>query len=567
MALGDPKQPVGRLAHLRNAARRRGEIGRAQRLHGVDHARAPDAGSRSPRRPSPAPSRPGSRCDRPRRSARPACAPAPATPPPTPAACCGRRPRSRPATAAAASSCRRPARRPPAPESRTPGLRPAPVELGATGRDAAGLVGRDIAQRPGRDRRPRGARLGAGAFAHLLDQRVPLAAAVQRPSQRGLSKPQEEAGERGQGRDTGPRTVWQRARSAPIQSRNTGGAYGVESFDSFTSFSRFKRFKTCYRRTVSGNQRSGLHHPGFEHDACGVGALVQLDGRSRHASGAAGADRAPQSRPSRCHRSRPRDRRRRRHPAQVPDAFFAPSAARSCDASSRRPATMPSASRSCRATRACGCAARSCSSASAPRRATARSGWRDVPVRSGSIGELARLPQPVVRQLFVERRGGDDEAFERKLSVIRRRVEKEAGAGGVERPTSRRLPAPPRTIVYKGLLQGPPAGRVLRRPARRPTIASALALVHSRFSTNTLGTWDLAHPFNLLCHNGEINTVRGNAPGWPRASRSCAASCSAATCRSCSRSPRSAGRTRRSSTRCSTCWCSAGAACRTRWRC
>ncbi len=136
-------------------------------------------------------------------------------------------------------------------------------------------------------------------------------------------------------------------------------------------------------------------------------------------------------------------------------------------------------------------------------------GWRDVPVRSDRIGELARLSEPVARQLFVERRGGDDEAFERKLAVIRRRVEKEAGAGGVEMADFSVVSLSSRTIVYKGLLRARQLDEYYADLAA-PDIASALVLVHSRFSTNTLGTWDLAHPFNLLCHNGEINTVRGN---------------------------------------------------------
>ena len=115
-----------------------------------------------------------------------------------------------------------------------------------------------------------------------------------------------------------------------------------------------------------------------------------------------------------------------------------------------------------------------------------------------------------MRQLFVERRGGDDEAFERKLAVIRRRVEKEAGAGGVERPTSRSSVAVAADDRLQGPAARPPAATQYYPDLAAPDIASALVLVHSRFSTNTLGTWDLAHPFNLLCHNGEINTVRGN---------------------------------------------------------
>ena len=169
----------------------------------------------------------------------------------------------------------------------------------------------------------------------------------------------------------------------------------------------------------------------------------------------------------------------------------------------------------------CGCAARSCSCASAPRRATARSAGATCRAL-GPIGELARLSAPVVRQLFVERRGGDDEAFERKLAVIRRRVEKEARAGGVEDG---------RLLVRRPVVAHASSTRACCAPGQldayypdlaAPDIASALVLVHSRFSTNTLGTWDLAHPFNLLCHNGEINTVRGNG-AWLTRARAAAA--------------------------------------------
>lgn len=142
-------------------------------------------------------------------------------------------------------------------------------------------------------------------------------------------------------------------------------------------------------------------------------------------------------------------------------------------------------------------------------------GWRDVPVRSEAIGELARQSEPVIRQLLVERRTGDEDAFARKLYVIRRRVEKAAAAAGVPAAQFNCASLSNRTLVYKGLL------RAFQVAPYYPDLAderyaSALVLVHSRFSTNTLGTWDLAHPFNMLCHNGEINTVRGNG-NWLRA--------------------------------------------------
>ena len=137
-------------------------------------------------------------------------------------------------------------------------------------------------------------------------------------------------------------------------------------------------------------------------------------------------------------------------------------------------------------------------------------GWRDVPRDSSAIGRLARESEPVVRQLLVAQGPtGDERAFRRKLAVIRRRVELAAAARRVPEATFHIASFSSSTLTYKGLL----TARQL--PAyyadlREPEIESAMALVHSRFSTNTLGSWDLAHPFHYLAHNGEINTVRGN---------------------------------------------------------
>ena len=136
-------------------------------------------------------------------------------------------------------------------------------------------------------------------------------------------------------------------------------------------------------------------------------------------------------------------------------------------------------------------------------------GWRNPPVRSERLGPVARACEPVIRQLFVERRSGDEAAFERKLYVIRRRVERAAAAAGVPEAEFTIVSLSARRLVYKGLLTSPQLAGYYE-DLSDPAFESPLALVHSRFSTNTFGTWDLAHPFNLLAHNGEINTVRGN---------------------------------------------------------
>ena len=140
--------------------------------------------------------------------------------------------------------------------------------------------------------------------------------------------------------------------------------------------------------------------------------------------------------------------------------------------------------------------------------------WRDVPVDDRYAGDTARMSAPVIRQVFV---GAADEitdqaAFERKLYVIRRIIEREAGPGVA-------LPSfSSRTLVYKGMLTAPQLPRYFP-DLRDPRMASRLALVHSRFSTNTFPSWELAHPFRMIAHNGEVNTVRGNV-NWMRARES-----------------------------------------------
>ena len=137
-------------------------------------------------------------------------------------------------------------------------------------------------------------------------------------------------------------------------------------------------------------------------------------------------------------------------------------------------------------------------------------GWRDVPVDSAHVGALARESEPVIRQLFVTRgRGVGADAFRRKLYVIRRRVELASAARHVGESTFSLASFSNTTLTYKGLHRASQVGRYYR-DLQDPRVESAIALVHSRFSTNTLGTWDLAQPFHYLAHNGEINTVRGN---------------------------------------------------------
>jgi glutamate synthase (NADPH) large chain len=150
-------------------------------------------------------------------------------------------------------------------------------------------------------------------------------------------------------------------------------------------------------------------------------------------------------------------------------------------------------------------------------------GWRDTPLHGDAIGRQARATQPYIEQVFV--RPGEDEAemtqdqFERRLYVVRRRAEAEIAEGDMHEKAFFYVPSlSTRIIVYKGLLLAPQITEFYEELADSLT-KSSLCMVHQRFSTNTFPTWQLAHPFRMLSHNGEINTIRGNA-NWMNARES-----------------------------------------------
>src|SRR3954470_5812033 len=255
----------------------------------------------------------------------------------------------------------------------------------------------------------------------------------------------------------------------------------------------------------------GLYDPAFEHDACGVAFVARLDGVPTHLAvsraltalenlehrGAAGAD--------------PDTGDGAGILVQMPDAFL------------RAVAGLRLPPRGAYGVGVC----------FLPQRASRRVeleqlleetvaaegqsvlGWRDVPVDGRHVGSHARLFAPVVRQFFVEASeelADDPDAFERKLYVIRRVAELAAGPDLVVPSFSAR------TLVYKGMLTAPQLGRYCP-DLLDPRFASAMALVHSRFSTNTFPSWELAHPYRVIAHNGEINTLMGNV-NWMRARES-----------------------------------------------
>jgi glutamate synthase domain-containing protein 2/glutamate synthase domain-containing protein 1/glutamate synthase domain-containing protein 3 len=256
----------------------------------------------------------------------------------------------------------------------------------------------------------------------------------------------------------------------------------------------------------------GLYDPANEHDACGVGFVANIRGEKSHDvvhqgvqvlcnlehRGACGCD--------------PETGDGAGLLVQIPDAFMRREAAATG-------IELPAAGRyAVGMIFLAGDAARAAEQAAELERIAEAEGqrvlgWRDVPHDPQAIGRVARESLPHIRQVFVAAQGRearDQDAFERRLYVIRRLAEKALGQGTEGAEGFFYVPSlSSRTLVYVGLLI---AGQIERfyPDVCAPDFVSALCLVHSRYSTNTLGAWDLAHPFRYLAHNGEINTIQGN---------------------------------------------------------
>ena len=145
-------------------------------------------------------------------------------------------------------------------------------------------------------------------------------------------------------------------------------------------------------------------------------------------------------------------------------------------------------------------------------------GWRPVPTDSSPIGPSARSVEPTFEQVFVARGAAvpDRAAFERKLYIIRKRAEHEVRKSAIAARQYFYLPSlSANTLIYKGMLSADQIEGMFP-DVTDPLVESALALVHQRFSTNTFPSWPLAHPYRFIAHNGEINTLRGNI-NWMRA--------------------------------------------------
>ncbi len=265
-------------------------------------------------------------------------------------------------------------------------------------------------------------------------------------------------------------------------------------------------------------QRQGLYSSDFEHDACGVGFVVHIKGVRSHAivdngililknldhRGAVGADELMGDGAGIL--------------IQIPDALYREEMA-------RQAVTLPppgeygvgmvflpkeSASR---------CACQEEIERTVKAEGQLVLGWRDVPVdHELPLSPYVKAKEPVIRQIFIGR-GRDvmvTDALERKLYLIRKRAGHSIRSLKLEHGKEFYVPSmSARTVVYKGMLLAPQVGEYFL-DLKDPRTVSSLALVHQRFSTNTFPTWDLAHPFRLIAHNGEINTLRGNV-NWIRA--------------------------------------------------
>jgi glutamate synthase (NADPH/NADH) large chain len=139
-------------------------------------------------------------------------------------------------------------------------------------------------------------------------------------------------------------------------------------------------------------------------------------------------------------------------------------------------------------------------------------GWRDVPLDESVLGEIAAKSQPAVKQIFVGKENDEQDEFQfnLKIFIARKKAEHEIYSSKLSESSYFYLPSlSTKIIIYKGLLV-PEDIKLFYKDLNDPLFVTRLALVHQRFSTNTFPTWDLAQPFRYMCHNGEINTLRGN---------------------------------------------------------
>ncbi|WP_119065747.1 glutamate synthase large subunit [Rubrobacter indicoceani] len=255
--------------------------------------------------------------------------------------------------------------------------------------------------------------------------------------------------------------------------------------------------------------RYGLYDPAYEHDACGFGFVARVDGRKTRATVEEGLEILRNLEHRGARGSDPETGDGAGIMVQIPDAFF------------RRVTgdlgfELPEDGRYAVGTlfegdEECGLGAEAKLQEIAAEEGLEFLGFREVPVRPEHCGRLARDVMPRITQFFIGQ--GEEKLdyldFERRLYVVRRLLHKAVGDDCYVVSLSSR------TVIYKGLLVGFQVARFYP-DLQEKDFTSAIALVHERFSTNTLGSWPLAHPYRYVAHNGEFNTIRGNV-NWMRA--------------------------------------------------
>ncbi|HEX9970265.1 MAG TPA: glutamate synthase subunit alpha, partial [Acidimicrobiales bacterium] len=255
-------------------------------------------------------------------------------------------------------------------------------------------------------------------------------------------------------------------------------------------------------------EAQGLYDPAFEHDACGVSFVVDMKGRRSHELVRLGITALDNLEHRGASGSEPNTGDGAGILIQVPDTFLRAVAGFDLPP----PGSYAVGTAFLPGDPAAADAAADAIDKIVDSEGLQVLGWRPVPIDDSMIGASAKAVEPTFRQLFVAGVNGTAGCsgmdLERRAFVLRKRIEHEVD--GVYFPS---LSA--RTLVYKGMLTTP------QLPQFFPDLGdermdSALALVHSRFSTNTFPSWPLAHPYRYIAHNGEINTVQGNR-NWMRA--------------------------------------------------
>lgn len=257
--------------------------------------------------------------------------------------------------------------------------------------------------------------------------------------------------------------------------------------------------------------RQGLYRPGLDHDACGVGFIVHLKGHRSHKL----VDHAITALEHLHHRgasgSEPNTGDGAGILIQMPHEFLRRECAQigiRLPEAGHYGAGLFFASRDGRATDQ----AKALFTAIVEEEGQHLLGWRKVPTNNAELGTTALEAEPDIWQVFISRGAGipDQDAFERRLYVIRKRFEKAIQRWGIRDADWFYFPSlSSRTLVYKGMLTATQLRTYFPDLSDRHLI-SALAMFHSRFSTNTFPSWELAHPYRMIAHNGEINTLRGN---------------------------------------------------------